>query len=234
MAPPAERGRAITFIFLGWSLASVRRHADRGLARRHLRLAQRVLSRSPRSARSPRVWVLRDDARRRAAGGADARRLAARRFANPVLMAIVARHRAGRRRPVHAVLVLRALLQATSSARARDRGRACSSSGSASSALIGNVARSRATSTASAPTRAVGVALVADGALAAGLAARPPASSPMALVARALGARLLLVELGAAGAPGRRGAGAGAGADGAQHARRSTSARRPARRAAAG
>ena len=75
MTPPAERGGAITFIFIGWSIASVDRHADLGLARRHLRLAERVL-RDRRARRRRRGLGARDRAGEPAAGDAHARRLA--------------------------------------------------------------------------------------------------------------------------------------------------------------
>ena len=59
MAPPAERGRAITFIFLGWSVASVLGMPIGGLDRRDLRLALRLRARSRCSASVGAVWVWR-------------------------------------------------------------------------------------------------------------------------------------------------------------------------------
>ena len=76
-----------------------------------LRLAQRV-RRGRGAERSPRAVVgLARDARRREAGGAVARGWKAV-FTHPGADGDRARHRAVRRRPVHAVLVLRAVLQA--------------------------------------------------------------------------------------------------------------------------
>jgi DHA1 family inner membrane transport protein len=42
LVPPAQRGRAITFVFLGWSVASVLGMPIGALDRRHLRLALRL------------------------------------------------------------------------------------------------------------------------------------------------------------------------------------------------
>ena len=131
----------------------------------------------------------------------------ARAFANPVLMAIVAGHRARRRRPVHAVLVLRAVLQERRSARARAR----------STLLfvwfgvfgvIGNTLASRYVDRFGADARGrlsrwslMAVSLLAWPLAANGVGRR---RRPRALGAR----RASRSQLGAAGAPRRRGAGA--------------------------
>ena len=150
-----ERGRAITFIFIGWSVASVARHADRGLARRHLRLAQRVRRdrRARRARRASGSTRSMPDGVRPAA--LSLRRLEGACSTNPVLMAIVAGHRARRRRPVHAVLVLRAVLQARARRR-HDARSACSSSVFGVFGVIGNTLDRRATIDRFGADRAVG------------------------------------------------------------------------------
>ena len=89
MAPPEQRGRAITFIFLGWSVASVL-----GLPMAHW-IGETFGWRCAFAAIAVLALVgrglgLRRDARRRAPGGALAARLEATCFTHPVLMAIVA------------------------------------------------------------------------------------------------------------------------------------------------
>ena len=88
MTPPEQRGGAITFIFIGWSIASVIGMPDLGLARRHLRLAHRLRrDRRARRRRPPSgCWPPCP-----AACGRRPLTLAAWRaaFASPVLMAMV-------------------------------------------------------------------------------------------------------------------------------------------------
>ena len=59
MAPPEQRGRAITFVFLGWSLASVLGMPIARLARRDLRLALRLRAVALLVAGSARLGVSR-------------------------------------------------------------------------------------------------------------------------------------------------------------------------------
>ena len=65
MAPPAQRGRAITFIFLGWSVASVARHAARRLDRRKPTAGPAPSRWSCGWALAAAAWAVVGDARRR-------------------------------------------------------------------------------------------------------------------------------------------------------------------------
>ena len=230
MAPPEQRGRAITFIFLGWSVASVLGMPLARWHRRDLRLAHAPSSRSRVLGGVGRGLGLRASCptacarpRCRCAPGSEV-------LTHPVLMAMVlvtALSGAGQFTLFsYFAPYYRQVLGASAE---RDQPR-CSS-------WFGAVRpdRQRAAvalrSTASAPTRAVDVRAGADRACR--CCCGRSATSVLRdrrwswCRGRSAASRRNSAQQARLGA---RGAGARAGADGAQHARRSTSARPPARR----
>ncbi len=108
MAAPEHRGGAITFIFLGWSLASV--VGIPAAAWLGDTFGWRCAFSRGRAQRGRRCLGLRRRAGEGASGGAVAGRVA-RRLRQPRADGDGRRYRPLRRRPVHALLVLRAVLQ---------------------------------------------------------------------------------------------------------------------------
>ena len=118
LVPPEQRGRAITFIFLGWSVASVLGMPMRSFIGETLRLALAPSAASPCCSLVAAAWVWRampDGVKPPALS------LAAwsERLRDPRADGDGRRHRAARRRAVRAVLLLRALLPADARRRRR-------------------------------------------------------------------------------------------------------------------
>ena len=108
MTPPAQRGCAITFVFLGWSLASVAGMPIAAWIGETFGW-RAALATVAALAAAAALWVHRGDARWREAAGAS--RAAWREaFTHPVLMAISVVTGAAGGRAVHALLLLRVLL----------------------------------------------------------------------------------------------------------------------------